>query len=106
MQSVCVCLSASLILSFFLFHRSVRFRWYQGFFSTGSSPPTWALDNIYIGPQCQDMCNGHGACVGGSHCVCDPGYSGPDCSVPDTPNPDFLKEDFEGILNLIFKLRL
>lgn len=44
------------------------------------------------------MCNGHGACVGGAHCVCDPGYSGSDCSVPDTPNPDFLKEDFEGAL--------
>lgn len=42
------------------------------------------------------MCNGHGACVGGTHCMCDPSYSGPDCSVPDTPNPDFLKEDFEG----------
>lgn len=83
------------------FHRSVRFRWYQGFFSSGSSPPTWALDNIYIGPQCQDMCNGHGACVGGTHCACDPGYSGSDCSVPDTPNPDFLKEDFEGRLMAI-----
>ncbi|XP_077424138.1 reelin isoform X2 [Vanacampus margaritifer] len=75
---------------------SVRFRWYQGFFSTGSAPPTWALDNVYIGPQCQDMCSGHGACVGGTHCMCDPGYSGSDCSVPDIPNPDFLKEDFEG----------
>lgn len=81
--------------------RSVRFRWYQGFFSTGSAPPTWALDNIYIGPQCQDMCNGHGACVGGTHCACDPGYSGLDCSVPDTPNPDFLKEDFEGRVRAI-----
>lgn len=80
----------------YLPYRSVRFRWYQGFFSTGSAPPTWALDNIYIGPQCQDMCNGHGACVGGSHCACDPGFTGPDCSVPDNPNPDFLKEDFEG----------
>lgn len=28
--------------------------------------------------------------------MCDPGHSGSDCSVPDTPNPDFLKEDFEG----------
>lgn len=28
--------------------------------------------------------------------MCDPGYSGSDCSVPDTPNADFLKEDFEG----------
>lgn len=87
-----------LTIYLYFFHRSVRFRWYQGFFSTGSAPPTWALDNIYIGPQCQDMCNGHGACVGGTHCACDPGYSGSDCSVPDSPNPDFLKEDFEGRL--------
>ncbi|XP_064807239.1 reelin-like isoform X2 [Oncorhynchus masou masou] len=75
---------------------SIRFRWYQGFYSSGSSPPTWALDSVYIGPQCQDMCNGHGSCVRGTHCVCDSGYSGPDCSQPDTSNPDFLKEDFEG----------
>lgn len=34
--------------------------------------------------------------MGGTHCVCDPGYAGADCSVPDTPNTDFLKEDFEG----------
>lgn len=90
--------SPFLTIDLYFFHRSVRFRWYQGFFSIGSAPPTWALDNIYIGPQCQDMCNGHGACVGGTHCACDPGYSGSDCSVPDTPNPDFLKEDFEGRL--------
>uniref|UniRef100_A0A8B9J9J5 Reelin n=1 Tax=Astyanax mexicanus TaxID=7994 RepID=A0A8B9J9J5_ASTMX len=75
---------------------SVRFRWYQGFYSSGTAPPTWALDNVYIGPQCQDMCSGHGVCVRGTHCECDPGYSGPDCSVQESPNPDFLKEDFEG----------
>lgn len=77
--------------------RSVRFRWYQGFYLVGMAPPTWALDNVYIGPLCQDMCSGHGTCVKGTHCNCDPGYSGPNCSVPDVPNPDFLKEDFEGI---------
>ncbi|XP_058607158.1 reelin isoform X3 [Onychostoma macrolepis] len=75
---------------------SVRFRWYQGFYSGGVAPATWALDSVYIGPQCQSMCNGHGVCVSGTHCSCDPGFSGPDCSVPDVPNPDFLKEDFEG----------
>uniref|UniRef100_A0A673MNI9 Reelin n=1 Tax=Sinocyclocheilus rhinocerous TaxID=307959 RepID=A0A673MNI9_9TELE len=75
---------------------SMRFRWYQGFYSGGAAPPTWALDSVYIGPQCQNMCNGHGVCVRGTHCSCDPGYSGPDCSVPDMPNLDFLKEDFEG----------
>ncbi|XDV29817.1 hypothetical protein PO909_032854, partial [Leuciscus waleckii] len=75
---------------------SVRFRWFQGFYPAGAAPPTWALDSVYIGPQCQNMCHGHGVCVRGTHCICDPGYSGSDCSVPDVPNPDFLKEDFEG----------
>ncbi|XP_026788519.2 reelin isoform X1 [Pangasianodon hypophthalmus] len=74
---------------------SVRFRWYQGFYLVGMAPPTWALDNVYIGPQCQDMCSGHGTCVRGTRCKCDSGYSGPDCSIPDVPNPDFLKEEFE-----------
>ncbi|XP_023681705.2 reelin isoform X1 [Paramormyrops kingsleyae] len=76
---------------------SVRFRWYQGFYVGGAAPPTWALDNVYIGPRCQDMCGGHGACVGAARCTCDLGYSGPDCSVPHVPNPDFLKEDFEAV---------
>ncbi|XP_048861285.1 reelin-like [Brienomyrus brachyistius] len=75
---------------------SVRFRWYQGFYVGDAPPSTWALDNVYIGPQCQDTCGRHGLCVEGVHCACDPGYSGADCSKPNTPNPDFLKEDFEG----------
>lgn len=57
---------------------------------------TWAIDNVYIGPQCEDMCNGHGSCVNGTKCICDPGYSGPTCRI-STKNPDFLKDDFEGI---------
>ncbi|XP_062860161.1 reelin [Trichomycterus rosablanca] len=78
---------------------SVRFRWYQGYFSAGMAPPTWAVDNIYIGPQCPEMCNGHGTCLKGTHCECDTGYSGQDCTIQDIPNPDFLKEDFEdGVL--------
>ncbi|TRY95474.1 hypothetical protein DNTS_000445 [Danionella cerebrum] len=75
---------------------SVRFRWYQGFYPSGSAPVTWALDSVYIGPQCLNMCSGHGACVMGTHCHCDPGHSGPDCSRTERTNPDFLKEDFEG----------
>ncbi|XP_058243950.1 reelin isoform X2 [Hemibagrus wyckioides] len=74
---------------------SVQFRWYQGFYLAGMTPPTWALDNVFIGPPCQNMCNGHGKCVRGTHCKCDHGYSGPNCSVADVQNPDFLKEDFE-----------
>ncbi|MGH0172823.1 UNVERIFIED_CONTAM: hypothetical protein FKN15_063858 [Acipenser sinensis] len=78
---------------------SVRFRWYQGFYAGGTPPATWALDNVYIGPQCEDMCSGHGACVNGTHCECDPGYSGPTCKTSSTANPDFLTEDFEGSLD-------
>lgn len=74
---------------------SIRFRWYQGFYPTSMKPVTWAIDNIYIGPQCEEMCNGHGSCVNGTKCICDPGYSGPTCKV-STKNPDFLKDDFEG----------
>lgn len=81
----------------FLFSRSVRFRWYQGFYPAGSQPVTWAIDNVYIGPQCEEMCSGHGGCINGTKCVCDPGYSGPACRV-STKNPDFLKDDFEGDL--------
>ncbi|KAF3819050.1 hypothetical protein GH733_013200, partial [Mirounga leonina] len=58
---------------------------------------TWAIDNVYIGPQCEEMCNGHGGCINGTKCICDPGYSGPTCKI-STKNPDFLKDDFEGQL--------
>ena len=75
----------------------MRFRWYQGFYSAGSQPVTWAIDNVYIGPQCEEMCNGHGSCINGTKCICDPGYSGPTCKI-STKNPDFLKDDFEGNL--------
>ncbi|XP_013926625.1 PREDICTED: reelin-like [Thamnophis sirtalis] len=43
------------------------------------------------------MCSGHGSCINGSKCICDPGYSGPTCRIT-TKNPDFLKDDFEGQL--------
>lgn len=76
---------------------TIRFRWYQGFYPTAMKPVTWAIDNIYIGPQCEEMCNGHGSCINGTKCICDPGYSGPTCKV-STKNPDFLKDDFEGQL--------
>ncbi|NXS29928.1 RELN protein, partial [Pomatostomus ruficeps] len=74
-----------------------RFRWYQGFYPGGSQPVTWAIDNVYIGPQCEEMCNGHGSCINGTKCICDPGYSGPTCKI-STKNTDFLKDDFEGQL--------
>ncbi|XP_051890268.1 reelin isoform X1 [Pristis pectinata] len=74
---------------------SVRFRWYQGFYRLGSQPVTWAIDNVYIGPQCEEMCNGHGSCVSGTRCICDARYSGPTCKI-SSKNPDFLKGDFKG----------
>uniref|UniRef100_A0A8C4QA32 Reelin n=1 Tax=Eptatretus burgeri TaxID=7764 RepID=A0A8C4QA32_EPTBU len=75
----------------------VRFRWYQGFYPPGMPPlVTWAIDNIYIGPQCEAMCSHHGMCINGSLCICDKGYSGMTCEEGPT-QPNFLVEDFEGM---------
>lgn len=51
----------------------VRFRFYQKY-----SDMQWGIDNLYIGPGCMDNCNGHGDCLK-EQCICDPGYSGPNC---------------------------
>ncbi|XP_041459310.1 reelin-like [Lytechinus variegatus] len=73
---------------------TVRFRWYQGFFTAQDNPKQWAIDGIYIGPGCPFNCNGHGSCDNGFMCQCDPGYGGQFCHVL-RPNPFFLKESFE-----------
>ena len=44
--------------------------------SSGHNAPSWALDDIYIGEKCPDMCSGHGTCTRGAECQCDPGYIG------------------------------
>ncbi|XP_074645991.1 reelin-like [Tubulanus polymorphus] len=41
---------------------------------------TWAVDNLYIGPQCRHLCSGHGYCENGV-CICDVGYDGPSCTL-------------------------
>lgn len=52
--------------TFFLTTRSsaTRFRWIQNYYSEQDE---WALDDIYIGQQCPQMCHGHGWCDHG-HC--------------------------------------
>lgn len=76
-------------------YRTIQFRWYQGYFSSSMPPPFWALDNVYIGPSCPENCHGHGTCLRGIHCTCDPGHWGPLCEF-GKPNPSFLKDEFEG----------
>lgn len=51
----------------------VRFRFYQKY-----SDMQWAIDNFYLGPGCLENCRGHGDCLN-EQCICDPGYSGPNC---------------------------
>ena len=79
----------------FVGRRSARFRWHQGRFDSEQSPPPWAIDNVYIGSQCKEHCKGHGTCVNGVLCQCDDGYDREHCTS-SAPNPNFLKEDFEG----------
>ena len=73
-----------------------RFRWYQSSYSTAS---IWAIDNIFIGKSCPNMCNGHGHCHANTNnsnmvCDCDYGYGGIDCQ-PVTSLPTTFTEMFE-----------
>ena len=43
--------------------------------TTTERSPSWALDDVYIGEKCPNLCQGRGDCVGGV-CYCDQGYIG------------------------------
>lgn len=77
----------------------MRFRWNQQFYEdefTAANAIPWAIDDVYIGPGCEQMCNGHGICAtDGATCICDSGYGGPTCCEEIPNNPTFFKEDFE-----------
>ena len=61
-------------------YRIVQFKWIQD--SLNAS--TYALDDIYIGQECNSWCSGHGICTTQHYgqgniqptCSCDDGYSG------------------------------
>lgn len=98
---------------------ATRFRWIQNYYGEQDE---WALDDIYIGQQCPNMCHGHGWCDHG-HCRsvrmhaqyplmthdeytegrrsatfssyrCDDGFSGTDCQ-PSSPLSSSVLSDFE-----------
>lgn len=52
---------------------AVRFRFYQQ-----HSDIQWGVENFYIGPACDGHCGGHGDCLD-QRCLCDPGFTGPNC---------------------------
>lgn len=62
----------------FCTYSPVRFRFYQKY-----SDMQWAIDNFYLGPGCLENCRGHGDCLK-EQCICDPGYSGPNCYLTQT----------------------
>ncbi|MGH0176929.1 UNVERIFIED_CONTAM: hypothetical protein FKN15_006968 [Acipenser sinensis] len=57
------------------------------------SDTRWAIDSFYIGPACPDNCGGHGDCLK-ERCLCDPGFSGPNCYLSQTLRSS-LKERFD-----------
>uniref|UniRef100_A0A8C2J5L3 Reelin n=1 Tax=Cyprinus carpio TaxID=7962 RepID=A0A8C2J5L3_CYPCA len=69
---------------------ATRFRWIQNYYQEQDE---WALDDIYIGQQCPQMCRGHGWCDHG-HCRCDEGFAGSDCQPLNTLASSVLS-DFE-----------
>uniref|UniRef100_A0A8C6XT10 Reelin n=1 Tax=Naja naja TaxID=35670 RepID=A0A8C6XT10_NAJNA len=70
---------------------ATRFRWHQT--APFDKQQTWAIDNVYIGDGCIDMCSGHGRCTEGN-CVCDENWSGLYCDEPDVSLPTQLKDNF------------
>ncbi|XP_070192277.1 reelin-like isoform X2 [Littorina saxatilis] len=73
---------------------STRFRWQQEG-EPGAILPSWAIDDIYVGEKCPDMCNGRGDCEYGT-CRCDEGYHGPSCIPQRTRLLKRMFESFEG----------
>uniref|UniRef100_A0A671T1H3 Reelin n=1 Tax=Sinocyclocheilus anshuiensis TaxID=1608454 RepID=A0A671T1H3_9TELE len=75
---------------------ATRFRWIQNHYQEQDE---WALDDVYIGQQCPQMCRGHGWCDHG-HCRCDEGFTGSDCQTLNTLASSVLS-DFESQETLV-----
>ena len=56
------------------------FRWVQWLDQPINSvdKQSWALDDVYVGPACSDLCGGHGHCDY-PVCICDHSYGGDNC---------------------------
>lgn len=59
------------VLNFFFFSSPVMLRWWQ----QGGYPFNFGLDDVYVGPPCEENCHRNGVCDG-SRCVCDDGFQG------------------------------
>ncbi|KAK3762808.1 hypothetical protein RRG08_040503 [Elysia crispata] len=82
----------TIMLNDVTFSSTTQFRWIQ---DGSNGTITWALDDIYVGEKCPEMCRGRGDCVSGV-CQCDPGYAGPTCSPPPGSLRSRLFDSFEG----------
>lgn len=75
------------------FSSTTRFRWIQD--TQSSVGISWALDDIYVGESCPDLCHSRGTCLNGK-CFCERGYFGKKC----LPQPGSLirtmYDSFEG----------
>ncbi|XP_060574508.1 reelin-like isoform X2 [Ruditapes philippinarum] len=76
---------------------STRFRWQQRPVDDEHSVVDFGLRDIYIGPACEDLCNGHGVCRPNNYpaCVCDDGHHGRNCYPWKVNNPTELKDTFD-----------
>ncbi|GFR97721.1 reelin-like [Elysia marginata] len=81
-----------ILLNDVTFSSTTQFRWIQDG-ANGTIP--WALDDIYIGEKCPEMCRGRGDCVMGV-CQCDQGYLGLTCSPAPRSLRARLFDSFEG----------
>lgn len=61
----------SVVLNFSFLSSPVMLRWWQ----QGGYPFNFGLDDVYVGPPCEENCHRNGVCDG-SGCVCDDGFQG------------------------------
>jgi hypothetical protein len=78
---------------------TVKLQWIGIFQMVANSSEHWAIDNVYIGMGCPNMCKNHGRCNSTDQCVCDEGYSGVNCNVSSRPLATKLEENFNGSLS-------
>ncbi|KAL5015495.1 hypothetical protein ScPMuIL_009765 [Solemya velum] len=70
-----------------------RLRWIQE--ASDRLAPAWALDDIYVGEKCDNMCSGRGDCTYGE-CICDDGYIGKTCQPQRKLLITRMYDSFEG----------
>ena len=87
----------TVLLSHLDTNKAIRFRWSRGYLNVTERQiaPHWAVRNVFLGPQCPDLCNGRGQCRPMAVCLCDDDYKGDSCQHLTGDSALVLPRDFQ-----------